>query len=137
MRESWERLCGKYERFSPRLVVLFGSRARGDHLEDSDIDVLVVSDALPRDPREAFEALYDPSDPLVMPIGMNTSVFVRKLREGNTFVLEVLEDGRILCGDPSFISEVTRLYREVRRRYVRRGRAWELRDSPRRVPGQA
>jgi predicted nucleotidyltransferase len=105
-------------------VVLFGSRARGDHLEDSDIDVLVVADGLPRDPREAYELLYDPSEPLLSPIGMNTSVFLRRLREGSTFILEVLEDGRILCGDKSFIEEVLKLYREKRRQYIRRGKAW-------------
>jgi len=29
--------------FDPERVIIFGSRARGDHLEDSDIDVIVVS----------------------------------------------------------------------------------------------
>ncbi len=117
-------VCEKYARLRPRLVVLFGSRARGDHLEDSDYDVLVVADGLPRDPRKAFELLYDPSDPLVMPIGMPTDVFLRRLREGSTFLLEVLEDGRILCADKGFLEKVMKLYREVRGRYVRQGKAW-------------
>jgi predicted nucleotidyltransferase len=30
-------------RFNPEMIILFGSRARGDHLEDSDIDLLVVA----------------------------------------------------------------------------------------------
>ena len=30
--------------FNPKKVIIFGSRARGEHLEDSDIDVLVISD---------------------------------------------------------------------------------------------
>ncbi len=29
---------------NPRLVVIFGSRARGDSSEESDIDILIVSD---------------------------------------------------------------------------------------------
>ena len=29
--------------FSPQKVLLFGSRARGDHLKESDIDLLVVA----------------------------------------------------------------------------------------------
>ncbi len=29
--------------FTPEKILLFGSRARGDHLKDSDIDLLVVS----------------------------------------------------------------------------------------------
>ena len=32
------------ERFAPERVVLFGSRARGDHRADSDYDLLVVMD---------------------------------------------------------------------------------------------
>jgi predicted nucleotidyltransferase len=32
-------------RYRPELVLVFGSRARGDALADSDLDLLVVSDA--------------------------------------------------------------------------------------------
>ncbi len=31
-------------KFGPERIILFGSRARGDNLEDSDIDLLVVSE---------------------------------------------------------------------------------------------
>jgi len=41
-REVLPRLI---ERYRPAHVILFGSRARGDALKDSDLDVLVVSDA--------------------------------------------------------------------------------------------
>mgnify|MGYP001770729385 FL=1 len=40
----FEGLCEKYSKFRPRLVVLFGSYARGDYTESSDVDVLIVSD---------------------------------------------------------------------------------------------
>ena len=41
------------ERFAPERVVLFGSRARGDHRADSDYDLLVVKDtALERGKRD-------------------------------------------------------------------------------------
>jgi len=33
------------ERFRPSSVLVFGSRARGDALKDSDLDVLIVADA--------------------------------------------------------------------------------------------
>jgi hypothetical protein len=39
-----EHLAYIRERFRPTKILLFGSRARGDHLEESDIDLLVVSD---------------------------------------------------------------------------------------------
>jgi predicted nucleotidyltransferase len=31
------------QKFSPERIILFGSRARGDHLQDSDYDIIVVS----------------------------------------------------------------------------------------------
>ena len=43
-----------------RAVVLFGSRARGDARPDSDIDVLVVADGLPRDPIARLTELRRP-----------------------------------------------------------------------------
>ena len=118
-------LCARYgRRFRLRLVVLFGSRARGDYTEWSDFDVLVVADDLPGDPREAFSALYDPSTPSVVPIGIRTDKFLRMLREGSTLLLEALEDGRVLCGDAEFAERVFAIYREVRRGFERRGRLW-------------
>jgi len=32
------------EKYSPEKVLLFGSRARGDHLVDSDVDMIIVSE---------------------------------------------------------------------------------------------
>lgn len=39
--EALPRLRSRYQ---PQLVLLFGSRARGDALADSDLDLVVVSD---------------------------------------------------------------------------------------------
>ncbi len=45
--------------FSPERIILFGSRARGDHLEESDIDLLVVSSKFEKIPfRERMIAAY-------------------------------------------------------------------------------
>ena len=43
------------ERFSPLKVLLFGSRARGDHRPDSDIDLIVVFSAIEHDRQLAVE----------------------------------------------------------------------------------
>lgn len=32
------------EKYSPEKVLIFGSRARGDHLIDSDVDMIIVSE---------------------------------------------------------------------------------------------
>ncbi|MET1160466.1 MAG: nucleotidyltransferase domain-containing protein [Thermoprotei archaeon] len=119
-----DELIEKYKKFNAKLIVLFGSRARGDYTDESDIDILVVADDLPKDPREAFDVLRDPRFPLVNPIGMNTEVFLKKLHEGNTFVLEILEDGKILYYDKSFLEQVRVSYKEIRKKYLRRGKTW-------------
>lgn len=54
-------------RFGPRLreIVLFGSHARGEAHEDSDVDVLVVIDDLSEPERRAvFDLAYDVARPL-------------------------------------------------------------------------
>lgn len=41
--EIREFLIRVEQKFKPEKVILFGSRARGDHLKDSDYDIIVVS----------------------------------------------------------------------------------------------
>ena len=120
----FEELCNKYTKFNPRVVILFGSYARGDYTNESDIDILIVSDTFPKDPREGFIMAFDPSNPKVMPVAMNTEVFLKKLRNGSTFILEVIEDGKILCGDEEFIKEMKDVFSEVRKRFKRVGKVW-------------
>ena len=44
MRPEFRRFLGRLQRaLHPQVVILFGSRARGDHRPDSDYDLLVVS----------------------------------------------------------------------------------------------
>lgn len=117
-------LCELYRNLEPKLVILFGSYARGDYTDKSDIDVLIVSDKLPTDPREAFATTFNLKQPKVMPTAFNTNVFLKKLREGSTFILEILEDGKILCGDEKFIEEVRRVFQEVRKNFKREGKLW-------------
>jgi predicted nucleotidyltransferase len=112
------------EKLALRLVVLFGSRARGDYTEESDIDILVVADDLPRDPREAFSILRDTRYASVNPIGFNTEVFLKKLRSGSTFLIEILDEGTILYADREFYTMVMIVYEEVRKKYVKKGRTW-------------
>ncbi len=117
-------ICELYGNLNPKLVILFGSYARGDYTEESDIDVLVVSDDLPTDPREAFHLAFRIENPKIEPTAMNTGIFMRKLEEGSTFILEIIEEGKILCRDEKFIEEVKSKYSEIRRRFKRGGKVW-------------
>ena len=125
MLEELRRLAERLEGYGVRLVVLFGSAARGDYTDESDVDVLVVADHLPSDPREAYEVVKRVVGGRVQPTCFTTSSFLRKLRGESTFIMEVLEDGKIAYADAEFLEEVLAVYREVRARWVRRGRTWE------------
>ncbi|MDI6701481.1 nucleotidyltransferase domain-containing protein [Methanothermobacter wolfeii] len=39
-----EFLASVKRKFKPELILLFGSRARGENLEDSDYDIIIVSE---------------------------------------------------------------------------------------------
>lgn len=119
-------LCEEYKRklSDVKLVILFGSYSRGNYTESSDVDILVVSDELPKDPREAFLRAFIMEYPNIMPTAMNTEVFMNKLRSGSTFILEILEDGRILCANDEFLGKVWEEYDAVRKRFRREGNVW-------------
>ncbi len=74
--ENWrayvEAICREVRRYlEDARVLVFGSVARGDWSIDSDVDVLVISEAVPEDPLERArisvavkEALDDPAAPI-------------------------------------------------------------------------
>jgi|MonGeyMetagenome_1017769.scaffolds.fasta_scaffold158942_3 Nucleotidyltransferase domain. len=111
-----------------RLIILFGSRARGDFTESSDFDVLIVGDEVPIDPRKVPNELYmwvvRMFRGAVDPIFMNTEVFLRKLKDGVPFILQAIEEGVVIYREEGFWREVMEIYSRVRPLYERRGRDW-------------
>lgn len=85
---------------NPQKIVLFGSRARGEHRPDSDIDLLVIEDSpLPRYRRSIrlYAALAD------LPIDVDTELVVYTPAEveewrsaGAAFVTTALREGKVL-----------------------------------------
>lgn len=51
LTELLRKLCKKYEAFNLKLIILYGSYARGDYTNESDIDLLIIADKIPSDPR--------------------------------------------------------------------------------------
>ncbi|MBI4637937.1 MAG: nucleotidyltransferase domain-containing protein [Candidatus Rokubacteria bacterium] len=85
-------------RYRPELVVVFGSRARGDALAESDLDLLVVAERFEGVPfvERASRLLAD----LDLPFGADLlcytpAEFARKRRERGIVSL-ALEEGRAL-----------------------------------------
>jgi predicted nucleotidyltransferase len=85
---------------NPRKIVLFGSRARGDHRPDSDIDLLVIEDSpLPRH-RRAIPLTAALS---ALPLDVDTDVIVYTPAEvedwrgaSAAFVTTALREGKVL-----------------------------------------
>ena len=97
------RALGRYlrrldDRYPLHLAVLFGSRARGDELRESDYDLLLVSDAFgqmpPWDRIQACLDLWDLPEPLEV-VALTTTELERR-REDLTVVGEAMREGTVL-----------------------------------------
>lgn len=91
------------ERLRPRRIVLFGSRARGDHHPDSDIDLFVEMESALRPPerasaiRAAF-GLY----PWAMDLVVYTPQEVARLRDVfGTLLYTIEREGKVLYERPA------------------------------------
>jgi len=85
------------EKLNPEKILLFGSFARGDFNECSDIDLLVIHDW-----KEAFldriKVLLDLNEaglPLE-PVGYTREEFNRMQNEGNSFIADIASKGKTI-----------------------------------------
>ena len=84
------------QRFHPKRVILYGSRARGTPRPDSDADLMVIADPPPQRGEVADAVLRRPRR--VRPgVQVRTPAQIRVgLEEGDFFVLDVMTEGIIL-----------------------------------------
>ena len=80
--------------FKLKRVILFGSRSRGDFYPQSDIDLLLISDEFSddwftRQARLCFLKLRQ-----IEPIGYTTDEIQRMKDQGNTFIENILREGK-------------------------------------------
>lgn len=83
---------------SPARVVLFGSRARGDAREDSDLDFLVIESEVESKLQEMVR-LRDALPPLGVPVDVvviSEDEASRRGRVPSTLVHRALREGRVL-----------------------------------------
>lgn len=98
------------EQLRPQAVIIFGSFARGDINEGSDVDILVVADF--KEPfLDRIKILLDLNDGIGLPlepIGYTPEEFQRMKKEENRFIREVLKTGKVLYGAVPEEAEGTR-----------------------------
>lgn len=85
------------EALEPERIILFGSRARGDHHEFSDIDLIIVREDTRRfaDRLREVIMLNDTLIPLE-PLVYTPAELERMVAEKRDFILTALEDGIVL-----------------------------------------
>ena len=92
------------EQFHPHRIILFGSRARGDHRPDSDLDLFIAMDVGPAVPRRErarrIHATFNPY-PCAMDLIVYTPEESAYWREvAASLPATVYREGRVLYGRP-------------------------------------
>jgi predicted nucleotidyltransferase len=88
------------EKYKPEKIILFGSAARGEFREDSDVDFLIIKENTPffgRDRMRELRRLIDknvPSDFLIY----RPSEFNERLRMDDPFLKLIIKEGKVLYG---------------------------------------
>ncbi|MBS7611940.1 nucleotidyltransferase domain-containing protein [Candidatus Bathyarchaeota archaeon] len=120
----------KADKLKPKLVILYGSFARGDWHRGSDLDLLVVSDDVPLDYRDRWDILYTvimgfPVEPHVY----TTQEFEEMLVHGRMTVLDALTEGVVVYADEKFMEKVDKMLKETMEKLQPRkiSVGWELR----------
>ena len=83
-------------------IILYGSYARGDYNEDSDIDVMILIDVPPGQQQDNIDALLDFNFDLnelhqtfIMPM-TQSKLFFDRLKDIESFFINIEEEGVVL-----------------------------------------
>jgi len=101
---SVERFVAQVRQLRPLLVLLFGSAATGEFTQHSDADVLVVFQQ-----PVAWESVYACSDGIVQPIIKTWDEVEAKVRSGEPFYCEIVEDAAMLFDSGGVYEQLKRL----------------------------
>lgn len=95
--ELLDELVRQLRRYDPERIVLFGSAARADMHEGSDLDVLIVKET----DRRFVDRIRDVLALLDLPVRVDPLVYTADelrwmLREGNDFLATAVAEGKVL-----------------------------------------
>lgn len=121
-REVYEKVVGKLRKLvaetmddlKPKLVILYGSIARGDWHKGSDLDLLVVSDSVSSNFKDRGDQLFGviqgfPVEPHVY----TTQEFEEMLTHGRMTVLDALTEGAVLYAQKNYLRKIEKKLEET------------------------
>ena len=97
-----ETFLERIKEATPELILLFGSLSRGDYTQYSDIDVLCVFNQEFSSRKERFLKAYKYSDGLVQTKTLTLKELKNGLKEANSFLHAIFNDGLILFSKISY-----------------------------------
>jgi predicted nucleotidyltransferase len=116
------------ENLNPKLIILFGSYARGDYTDESDIDVCIVAENLPENifERRSLSGFYRVAN--VRAVGYFPEEFLEELEKPNLFLYDILEEGIVIHCDRNFLKKVIEKKEENKRRFslIREPGGWRI-----------
>ncbi|WP_324736175.1 nucleotidyltransferase domain-containing protein [Thermococcus sp. SY098] len=114
------------EKLNPKLIVLHGSIAKGTFGVGSDVDILVISDELPKNFNERLKLLYlldETSAPMDIK-GYTTKEFQKMILKGHPLALDALEEGIVLFADENYLREIKKLFTQAKKKFKRIEKGW-------------
>jgi len=126
------RLLVEYSKpFQPRTIILFGSYARGDFTESSDIDLCLIADKMPKEelPRRTLPDM--PKIPKLKVIGFLPEEFLEYIRTIRFLAFDIVADG-IIIYDDGLYRKIREAFDDVIRTYgiCRQRHGWKISSSP-------
>ena len=91
-----EHFLKNIDKTNLKLVLIFGSLAKGTYTQFSDIDLLCVFDKSFASMKERFLEAYQYSEGLVQPKTITFQELKNGLKEGNSFLHGIFKDGIII-----------------------------------------
>ncbi|MHA1699974.1 MAG: nucleotidyltransferase domain-containing protein [Promethearchaeota archaeon] len=114
-----------------KLVVLFGSLARGDYYIGSDADLLIIADQIPEDHSKRFEIFYSYNLATeIHPVIFTSEELFDQIRRCNTFIFEIFHKYKVLFKKGEILNKIVEaINREKQKRnVVRLDIGWEVKN---------
>ncbi len=131
VKESYNRIKhfteNLIETLNPKCIILYGSFARGDFNERSDIDIIVIAKNLPENYFERTKLLYEQiKTPVpIEPLGYTPSEFIKMIYKRRCTSLFAMSEGIPLHGKKYFFS-LKRIHDKIMKKYniIKSESAW-------------
>jgi len=116
------------EKLRPRAIILYGSMATGNYGVGSDVDIIVISEKLPKNFLERLDILFkiNFTTTPIETLGYMPKEFLEMIARRHPTALYAVADGKPLYDDGFFI-EAKRMFETIREKFelVKIEHGWE------------